>query len=80
MWGLLRLASNMYICRYWYVDTLAVGYTDKACLDTGIEHKMDLFKSILSDYWVSLSEPHTSELNGGFFIFIYMSYVFCMSV
>ena len=25
--------------------------------------------------WASLSEPHTSELNGGFFIYIYILYI-----
>ena len=28
----------------------------------------------------SLSEPHTSEMNGGFFIYMYLSYVFRMSI
>ena len=28
----------------------------------------------------SLSEPHTSEMNGGFFIYMYLSHVFRMSI
>ena len=50
------------------------------CGGLNFENKLKDFENFFADEEVngaSLSEPHTSELNGGIFIFIYISVVRC---